>query len=257
MVKILIFVALATAAAAQKPLPNAHAHNDYEHERPLFDALDHGFCSVEADIYLVDGELLVAHDRKDLKPERTLQKLYLDPLLERVKANGGQVHREKKTDFILLIDIKSEGEATYSALSKVLANYEEMLTTNRDGKHTKRAVTAVISGNRAKDVIAADNPRFAGIDGRLSDLDSEHASQLQPLISDRWTSHFKWRGEGEMPANEREKLRDIVKKTHAANKRVRFWATPEKESVWRELRDAKVDLINTDELAKLRDFLLR
>ena len=113
------------------------------------------------------------------------------------------------------------------------------------------------SGNRAKDVIAADNPRFAGIDGRLSDLDSEHASQLQPLISDRWTSHFKWRGEGEMPANEREKLRDIVKKTHAANKRVRFWATPEKESVWRELRDAKVDLINTDELAKLRDFLLR
>ena len=34
------------------PLPNAHAHNDYEHKRPLFDALDHGFCSVEADVFL-------------------------------------------------------------------------------------------------------------------------------------------------------------------------------------------------------------
>src|SRR5436190_12307328 len=32
-----------------KPLPQLHAHNDYEHKRPLFDALDHGFCSVEAD----------------------------------------------------------------------------------------------------------------------------------------------------------------------------------------------------------------
>ena len=27
-------------AFAQTPLPNAHAHNDYEHTRPLLDALD-------------------------------------------------------------------------------------------------------------------------------------------------------------------------------------------------------------------------
>ena len=74
------------------PLRHAHAHNDYEHTRPLLDALDHGFCGVEADIYLVSGKLLVAHDRKDAKPERTLQALYLDPLRERVKANGGRVY---------------------------------------------------------------------------------------------------------------------------------------------------------------------
>src|SRR4051812_6365807 len=77
-----------------QPLTHAHAHNDYEHARPLFDALDHGFCSVEADIWLVDGALLVAHDKKDLKPARTLQSLYLDPLRERTKANGGRVYRD-------------------------------------------------------------------------------------------------------------------------------------------------------------------
>src|SRR5688500_17684262 len=44
------------------PLERAHAHNDYEHERPLYDALDHGFKSVEADIWLIDGELVVSHD---------------------------------------------------------------------------------------------------------------------------------------------------------------------------------------------------
>src|SRR5207237_4622701 len=43
---------------AAVPLIHAHAHNDYEHTRPLLDALDHGFCSVEADIHLVDGKLL-------------------------------------------------------------------------------------------------------------------------------------------------------------------------------------------------------
>lgn len=45
------------------PLVHAHAHDDYEHKRPLFDALDRGFCSVEADVHLVDGQLLVAHIR--------------------------------------------------------------------------------------------------------------------------------------------------------------------------------------------------
>src|SRR5262245_36960462 len=88
-----IMAALAAAAASFSPMPataqitplvHAHAHNDYEHPRPLLDALDHGFCSVEADIWLVDGKLLVAHDRDKVKPDGTFQALYLDPLRERV-----------------------------------------------------------------------------------------------------------------------------------------------------------------------------
>ena len=54
----------------------AHAHNDYLHARPLLDALECGFCSVEADIYLVDGQLLVAHTQLELSPDRTLRSLY-------------------------------------------------------------------------------------------------------------------------------------------------------------------------------------
>ena len=75
-----------------------------------------------------------------------------------------------------------------------------------------------------------------------------------PMISDKWSNNFTWEGEGEMPASERAKLVEMVKKAHAAGRVVRFWATPEKESVWRELRAAGVDLINTDELAGSRSF---
>src|SRR5262245_49224155 len=85
-----------------EPLPRAHAHNDYEHARPLLDALDHGFCSVEADVYLTDGALLVAHERKDVRPGRTLETLYLDPLRERVKANGGRVYAGGPTVWLLV-----------------------------------------------------------------------------------------------------------------------------------------------------------
>src|SRR5437764_15141577 len=58
-----------------RPLTRAHAHNDYEHIRPLWDALDRGFGSVEADIWLTGDLLLVAHDKKQVKPDRTLEAL--------------------------------------------------------------------------------------------------------------------------------------------------------------------------------------
>ncbi|MEI9962731.1 MAG: hypothetical protein WDM76_16925 [Limisphaerales bacterium] len=95
-----IFAIILTASQAfadnpQLLITQAHAHNDYEHTRPLFDALDNGFCSVEADISLVDGRLLVAHKPSETSPEKTLQRLYLDPLRERVKANGGRVLYER------------------------------------------------------------------------------------------------------------------------------------------------------------------
>ena len=73
----------AKPAEETKPVPQAHAHNDYYHQRPLLDALSHGFCSVEADIFLVDGKLLVGHSRSELKPNNTLERLYLDPLRAR------------------------------------------------------------------------------------------------------------------------------------------------------------------------------
>ena len=90
-----------TAAVHQR----AHAHNDYEHARPLHDALDHGFTSVEADIWLVDGELLVAHDLEDVRPGRTLESLYLQPLTDRVRRLWGSTYPGLDGTFQLLFDV--------------------------------------------------------------------------------------------------------------------------------------------------------
>jgi hypothetical protein len=241
------------APHAAAPLINAHAHNDYEHARPLFDALDHGFTSVEADIFLVDGKLRVGHNRFALKPERTLESLYLAPLAERVHRNGGHVYPDT-TRFFLLIDIKDDPRQTYPELQKLLARHADMLTTVEAGKARPGAITVVLTGNRPQ--IANDKRvRYAGLDGRLADLDSHAPAHLMPMISDNWTKQFDWNGSGPIPENERTKLREIVKKAHASGRVVRFWATPEDETVWRELRSAGVDLINTDELDRLAAFL--
>jgi glycerophosphoryl diester phosphodiesterase len=250
-------VVLALAAAecrAVTPLQNAHAHNDYLHTRPLLDALDQGFTSVEADVFLVDGKLLVAHERATLKPDRTLEALYLEPLAARVKENNGHVHKNGKR-FYLLIDFKSDGQPTYDALRALLAKYQSMLTTVENGKAKPGAVTIIISGNRPNLDAADTRIRYAGLDGRPSDLTSKLPAHFMPMISDNWRTHFKWSGTGEMPTNERTHLREIVQQAHAAGRVVRFWATPENESVWRELREANVDLINTDDLPRLSKFL--
>ncbi len=236
------------------PLRVAHAHNDYLHTRPLEDAIEQGFCSVEADIFLIDGKLLVAHTRIEVVNNRTLESLYLDPLKKRIASNGGKVYRDGPP-FGLLIDLKTDGEKTYLALHDVLARYADLFTRVEDGQVKPGPVDVVISGNRPQELIAAQKVRYCGIDGRLSDLDSDKPAHLLPMISDNWTNHFKWRGVGEMPADERARLKDIVQRAHAKNRVVRFWATPESTELWKELKNAGVDRINTDKLAELAAFL--
>jgi hypothetical protein len=241
---------------AVTPLRQAHAHNDYEHTRPLFDALDHGFCSVEADVFLVGGKLLVGHNLIDLRPARTLEALYLDPLRARARANGGRIYPGGPTLY-LLIDVKSEAKATFAALVELLARYDDILSCARDGKNETRAVTVVISGNRDRDGILAQKECRAGVDGRPEDLDSELPTAALPWISARWGALFHWQGDGPFPAAEHAQLRDYVRKAHARGRLVRFWATPESPVVWEELLAAGVDLINTDRLAELRRFLTK
>lgn len=247
------------------PLAQAHAHNDYDHTRPLFDALDHGFASVESDIFLVEGKLLVGHSASDLTPDRTLQSLYLEPLRQRVLAGHGKVYPGSTVLFQLLIDVKSSGVETYTALDKVLRSprYAFLFTRFTDGHVRRGPITAVISGERPRELMAGQRDRLAFYDGRIidtGDLGPGDDPKLTPLVSDNWTKLFTWTGAGEMPADQRAKLREIVATAHAAGQRVRLWETPdvsgpERGAVWRELVAADVDQINTDDLAGLQKFL--
>lgn len=245
---------IALAGGAAEPLSQAHAHNDYKHGRPLLDALDHGFCSVEADIHLVNGALLVAHDADKVSPQRTLESLYLEPLCARVRKNAGLVHFNGPP-FLLMIDIKTEAEATYAALEPVLQRHRDMLTQFTSRETRTGAVTIVLSGNRPTQTVAAQSVRYAAIDGRLPDLDAKPSPHLVPLVSDSWTKHFQWRGEGEISGEERTKVKSLVDSARAQGRRIRFWAIPDTPAGWKVMRDAGVDLINTDHLKGLQEFL--
>ncbi|MFH9012222.1 phosphatidylinositol-specific phospholipase C/glycerophosphodiester phosphodiesterase family protein [Streptomyces sp. NPDC017943] len=261
-------VALPTADAlagerrhGPRPLWRAHAHNDYEHPRPLHDALDHRFGGVEADIHLVGDRLLVAHDPQDLDPSRTLESLYLDPLAARVRAHHGSVYRGHRGSLQLLVDIKTEGASTYLALDRHLRRHRHLFTTYAHGRVRPGPVTVVVSGDRAaRAPLEAQSVRRAFYDGRLADLGGPAPASLIPLVSDNWTLNFTWQGVGTFPDAERRKLRAIVATAHRRGQAVRFWATPDqpgpaRDAVWGELLAAGVDHLNTDDLAGLESFL--
>ncbi len=241
-------------AARVQPLPEAHAHNDYLHARPLLDAVDHGFCSIEADIYLINGALLVAHDHKDVSPGRTLEALYLVPLRARIRENGGRVYRNGPS-VTLLVDVKSEALPTYVALETVLAKYADILTVFEAGREQKGAVTVIVSGNRAPAEVESRARRYSALDGRATELDSSAPPTLYPWISENWSKLSAWRGEGRMPAADLDSLRSWVERAHARGRKLRFWNTPETAAAWSLLRTAGVDVIGTDNLPRLSDYL--
>jgi hypothetical protein len=239
----------------------AHSHNDYEHTKPLLEALGRKFKSIEVDVFSVGDSLFLAHDSTQIKPGKTLRKLYLDPLKEIISKNNGSVYGEG-TELILLVDIKDDGLRTYKLLHQILENYIGMVTSYKKGIKTSGAISVIVSGNRPFEYMQNQVVRYAGYDGRISDLDSGIASSLMPLVSDNWQNHFKWKGEGEMPTDEKNKLELIVDKCHKNGYMLRFWATPDKpgferDAVWNKLKKAHVDLIGSDDSKGLQTMFLK
>jgi hypothetical protein len=250
----LLLLLSAFTSFAVEPLINAHAHNDYEHKRPLFDALDQGFCSVEADIYLVDGKLLVAHNFTQVNPQRTLQSLYLEPLRRRIKQNGGRVYAGGP-QVTLLIDLKTKWQTIYPVLRTVLKDYSDIITTFEGEVVHTNAILAVITGDRSKEMFGGETIRYAAYDGDLSDLDSNDSPNLVPWVSSDWKRSFGWQGKGPMPLGQSMRLRGMVQRAHQHGRRLRFWDAPDQPEFWRSMLDHKVDLINSDDLEGLQKFL--
>ena len=238
-------------------LKKAHSHNDYTRHRPLQDALDHGFISVEADILLKNGKLFVGHSKMDLLKANisTLEESYLKPLYERFQKNGGTIYPGKNAPFYLWIDIKYAADEVYDILKKQLVIYKEMLHHRKEGKLYPGQVLVILSGDRPFQKVLNDTLRLMTLDGRMGDLEKNYSPSDMPFVSEHYKRIFKLE-KGRLTKLEFEKLINFAQRCHQQGKKVRLWATPESEELWAQLLKAKVDLINTDELDRLQRFLM-
>ncbi len=235
-----------------------HAHNDYENKKPLFDAIENGFTSVEADVHLINDKLYVSHDfPKELNPSLTLETLYLNPLKDHILKNNGSIYPNYSGTFYLMIDVKSSAKPSYDKLKKILSNYLSIISITEHGEERKGPVNIFISGNRSIRNILDDEPKLVGIDGKPKELKKNIPAAIMPVISDKYSKVLSWNGYGKINEREKNKLRMLVQKAHAQNKIVRLWGAPDNENVWRFLLDNGVDLINTDRIIDFRTFILK
>ena len=243
--------------AQPTPLPHAFSHNDYWNKQPLHDALENGYTNIEADVFLRRGNLIVAHTNPYFKAHRQLEELYLKPLLRHISRNNGMVYFNYHTPITLLIDIKSDGDQTYKILKPILEKYRSILTSYNNGVVIPKAVTIVISGNKPYDTIKGETTRLVFIDNDLRATTTNSAqTNVYTMASCKYSKLVKWNGYGSFPQSQKEKLIHYIKLAHSRGEKVRLWASPDNIAVWEELLKCGVDLINTNKLVALKNFLI-
>lgn len=224
---------------------NAHAHNDYEHPLPFYTAFNAGFGSIEADVFPVDGALIVSHSKKDIQPDRTLKRLYLDPLLHELEKN-------KKRKLNLLIDIKENYKLSLELLIKELAPLKKYLFTYQNKNNP---VTILISGERPVPAEYKNYPGYIFFDDDLRLAHTPDEWKRVGLVSLSFRRYSSWKGKDALPEKDRSILIHVVDSVHHAGKPIRFWEAPDNEKSWAIQMKLGVDLIGTDKIDQLAGFL--
>jgi glycerophosphoryl diester phosphodiesterase len=225
---------------------NAHAHNDYLQNAPFYLAYNAGFGSIEADIFPVNGILCVAHSKQEIRPPITLQRLYLEPVLKELTANQSRKIK-------LLIDIKEDHEVCLKLLQKEIEPLMAYLSTPGQNKQ----LTILISGKRPLPSQYQNYPDYIFFD---DDLKIKHTTSewgRVGQVSLPFTKYSTWKGENTIEEGDKRKLQHTIDSVHQAGKTIRFWAAPDNEASWKLQIQLDVDLIGTDKINELADFLRR
>ncbi|WP_008584579.1 phosphatidylinositol-specific phospholipase C/glycerophosphodiester phosphodiesterase family protein [Niabella soli] len=252
MRKLLLAFCLCIAANAfAQPkiytVQNAHSHNDYEQKRPFWLAYEHRFGSIEADVFLRPNELLVAHNEKEIRPDRTLRSLYLDPLKSMILKNKGAVYPDPKRQLVLLIDCKIDGVATVAEIIRELKAYPDIINNKR--------VRIVITGNQPSKDSLFTYPSFIWFDGDLTYNYTKKNLARVALFSANFRDYSKWDGTGTLDAASKLVLEREIAKARRAGKTVRFWGAPDTPNAWKTFEALGVGYINTDKIAELTEFV--
>lgn len=234
-----------TPAIQSYTLQNAHSHNDYENDLPFIRAFQKGFGSIEADVFPVNGELLVAHSKNHLNKKITLYGTYLKPaILALQKDPARKLH--------LLVDIKENYPAALATLTKQLQPHIKMLKSSSNAGR----LTITISGARPKPADYKNYPDYIYFDGEwpVYGKTPQESARVE-LISFPFTAYSKWDGKEKLGKADYSHVKGLVDSVHAAGKKIRFWATPDTKTSWLTLMDLHADLIGTDMIESLGNFI--
>jgi alkaline phosphatase len=244
--QVLFFLISIGAFSQEYSSSNIHSHNDYAGRIPFYEAFANEVGSIEADVFLKNSSLFVAHTDAEIDATQTLASLYLKPLSDKIEKNKGLVFKNQKT-LTLFIDLKTESVATLKVVVQELEKFPQLLSC--------KTLKITISGNVPNTSQWKDFPLYIFFDGRPNIAYTDAELQRIAMISTDLKDYTDWNGKGILTKTDHEKLTSVIKQVHDKNKKVRFWSTPDNVNAWIALQKLGVDYIGTDEVAKLSDFI--
>ncbi len=221
------------------------AHNDYEKPIPFYSAYHLQAGYIEADIFLQDGRLMVAHTRSEIDTNLTLDSLYLIPLQRSIRKNKGYAYADQQKSLTLMIDLKTDGNSTMQALVNTLNRYPDLINANN--------LKVVISGNVPDPASWEKIPSFIHFDGRPGIAYSPAQLERIQLISTSFP--VKWNGKGVLTTEDRDKITALRDDVHGKGKKIRFWGAPDFENAWIQFMNLQIDIIGSDQISILVPFI--
>lgn len=260
------------------PIP-CHSHNDYTRRVPLYNALAVGCMGVEADIWLWkdkngNNDLLVGHNSRSLRQDRTLQSLYLNPIFRILENQNtasqldtdsnqgtsvGIFDTSPNTTLTLLIDFKSNGTELWPYVMDQLDPLRQKgwLThwNNSTNIITNGPVTVVGTGNTPFEAVISNTTyRDIFFDAPLDDIsnpiynatNSYYASaDMSKAIGKIWFGRFS--------SKQLDTAKTQINAAAGKSLKSRYWGTigwpiSWRDHTWNVLVNNGVGMLNVDDL---------
>lgn len=234
---------------AQQPV-SIHSHNDYYQLVPFYQAYAQRVTSIEVDVFHQEGQLLVGHDLWELSPERTLEALYVEPIVKVFTENEGRAWPGSEARLTLMIDLKTSYNPALDSIAALLSKYPHVFDLSKN----PNAARVVISGDMPPAERFEEYPLMISFDGRLDQSYTEEQLERVAMMSAPFHAFASWNGKGLMKAPEKAKVQQAIEQSHALGKPIRFWATPDGVTAWNTLYHMGVEIINTDHVEQCAAF---
>lgn len=240
-VLLLLLAAGAATARAERPIL-IHSHNDYARCVPFYQAYAQHAASIEVDLFLHDGQLLVGHDEEELSAGLSFEKLYVEPLVGLFARNGGRAWRDSDETLQLMIELKSETDPTLRAVTALLDRWPEVFDVARNPQAVRIAVTGRVPAPEH----FCDYAPYVRFDGAWDADYTPDQLERVALVSANFRDFSQWNGKGSIIPSELARLCKVIDRAHAWGKPVRFWNAPEGTTTYYTFYNLGIDYINTD-----------
>ncbi|GAA5821965.1 hypothetical protein JCM11251_004800 [Rhodosporidiobolus azoricus] len=220
----------------------------------LRQALKEGTTWIAADIYLVDGELLVGPTPGELEPSKTFSDCFVEPLLCIFQGSSnlfGTAHRRRSSvfdhvsphhPFQLVVRLHTPPSMTFPYLVDALEplHHASLLTTycpNADVS-TPALITVVSSAANGAEMVPLEDltsvpcVRFVYRDADISMFDGDDEPQdlsnnLTPVAAGNLKDATGWNGQCSPTDEQKEKISAQVGRAHKRGLKVRYEGLPQ------------------------------